>query len=60
MATDLTILCGDPTCESSGCSQEAIDAWNAARQEDARIIVRHILMGIPVGGDESKGADSDG
>jgi hypothetical protein len=34
-----TTLCGDPTCDSYGCSQEAIDAWHARQQEDAGVIV---------------------
>lgn len=29
-----TRLCGDPTCQSDGCTQEAIDRWNA-RQDAA-------------------------
>ncbi len=32
-------LCGDPTCESYGCTQEAIDAWFARQQEEARQVV---------------------
>lgn len=40
-------LCGDPTCESPGCRQSAIDAWDAQMQENARIVVREAL-GLPV------------
>lgn len=39
-------LCGDPTCTAYGCSQEAIDAWNEAREADVRVIVRDML-GLP-------------
>lgn len=36
-------LCGDPTCESYGCTQEAIDAWYVQMDENARSIVRQAL-----------------
>ena len=36
-------LCGDPTCESYGCTQEAIDAWHQRQEDDARAIVRSLL-----------------
>jgi hypothetical protein len=29
-------LCGDPTCESPGCTQEAIDAYLQRQQDAAR------------------------
>lgn len=29
-------LCGDPTCTGSGCTQDAIDAYDAARAADLR------------------------
>lgn len=36
----MAALCGDPTCEGPGCESEAIDAWEARQQADARAIVR--------------------
>lgn len=51
-----TTLCGDPTCDSYGCSQEAIDAWNQARERDARLIVRSAL-GLPLD-DEDQAAST--
>ncbi len=42
----LTILCGDPSCNNWGCSQEAIDAWNERQEKDARAFVRGVL-GLP-------------
>lgn len=41
-----TALCGDPTCESPSCTQEAIDNWNRQQEENARVIVRGAL-GLP-------------
>lgn len=41
-----TTLCGDPTCNSYGCSQEALDAFHERQEEDAREIVRAAL-GLP-------------
>lgn len=43
----LTILCGDSTCDSYGCSQQALDAWHQRQQDEARFIVRS-LLGLPV------------
>lgn len=39
-------LCGDLTCESYGCTQAALDAWNDQMQANARAAVRH-AMGLP-------------
>lgn len=33
-------LCGDETCESPGCRQEAIDAWNERMVYEAKRLVR--------------------
>lgn len=39
-------ICGDPTCQGPGCQSEALDAWEAQLQEEARAIVRGEL-GLP-------------
>lgn len=39
-------LCGDETCESPGCTQEALDVWVERQWEDAGRIV-YSLLGLP-------------
>lgn len=51
LRSKLAPLCGDPTCESFGCTQAAIDAWQADRDADAEEIVRSAL-GLPRRGGE--------
>lgn len=36
-------LCGDPTCQSYGCTQEAIDAWQQRQWHDAGRIAYGLL-----------------
>lgn len=43
----MAALCGDETCDGPGCQQEAIDAWYARLEADARYVVRSAL-GLPV------------
>ncbi len=44
-------MCGDPTCQSRGCSSEAMDEWQARQEADARYVVRSAL-GLPVEEDD--------
>lgn len=39
----LASLCGDPTCESYGCTQQALDDWYAMQEDEARRVVRALL-----------------
>ena len=41
--TQWTTLCGDPTCNSYGCSKEALNAWYDRQNAEARAVVLQLL-----------------
>lgn len=48
-------LCGDPTCQSYSCSQEALDAWYERQERAAAEIVQMLLSGEAPAGEVPMG-----
>ena len=52
-------LCGDPTCESEGCTQASIDRWIERQAAEARAIVYGYLLLPPIEHDAASGRRPD-